>query len=114
MPPRTRTTAAGCHALVTKPHCCRPKQQKRPACKQTVRKISRLCHLTLVASPYRATRTASLRPSPSQVTLEIARYLVIAFLGLLLLRKAYTRLQLSRAKHPSLGGHAKMSRRLAR
>ena len=46
--------------------------------------------------------------------MEIARYLVIAFLGLLLLRKVYTRLQLSRAKHPSLGGHAKMSRRLAR
>ena len=46
--------------------------------------------------------------------MEIARYLVLAFLGLLLLRKVYTRLRLSRAKHPSLGGHAKMSRRLAR
>ena len=46
--------------------------------------------------------------------MEIARYLVLACLGLLFLRKVYTRLRLSRAKHPSLGGHAKMSRRLAR
>jgi len=46
--------------------------------------------------------------------LEIARYLVAAVLGLLLLRKAYIRLQLSRAKHPSLSGHSKMSRRMAR
>lgn len=46
--------------------------------------------------------------------MELARYLVAAVLGLLLLRKAYIRLQLSRAKHPSLSGHSKMSRRLAR
>ena len=46
--------------------------------------------------------------------MEIARYLVVIVLGLLLLRIVYTRLLLSRAKHPSLGGHAKMSRRLAR
>ena len=46
--------------------------------------------------------------------MEIARYLVAAILGLLLLRKVYIRLQLSRAKHPSLSGHSKMSRRMAR
>ncbi len=46
--------------------------------------------------------------------MEIARYLVAVLLGLVLLRKVYTRLQLSRAKHPSLSGHSKMSRRLAR
>jgi glutamate-1-semialdehyde 2,1-aminomutase len=46
--------------------------------------------------------------------LDIARYLVAAVLGLLLLRKATIRLQLSRAKHPSLSGHSKMSRRMAR
>ena len=46
--------------------------------------------------------------------MEIARYLVAAVLGLLLLRKATIRLQLSRAKHPSLSGHSKMSRRMAR
>jgi glutamate-1-semialdehyde 2,1-aminomutase len=51
---------------------------------------------------------------PLQVNLEIARYLALACLGLLLLRKVYTRLLLSRAKHPSLSGHSKMSRRLAR
>ncbi len=46
--------------------------------------------------------------------MEIARYLIAVILGLLLLRKIYTRLLLSRAKHPSLGGHSKMSRRMAR
>ncbi|MDE0853642.1 MAG: aminotransferase class III-fold pyridoxal phosphate-dependent enzyme, partial [Nevskia sp.] len=40
--------------------------------------------------------------------------LVAACLGLLLLRKAYIRLRLSRAKHPSLSGHSKMARRMAR
>ncbi len=49
-----------------------------------------------------------------QVNLEIALYLLAAALGAWLLSKAYTRLQLSFAKHPSLSGHAKMSRRLAR
>ena len=46
--------------------------------------------------------------------MELARYLVAAILGLWLLRKILIRLQLSRAKHPSLNGHSKMSRRLAR
>jgi glutamate-1-semialdehyde 2,1-aminomutase len=57
-------------------------------------------------------------PITAQVILEIARYLAVACaiagLGLLLLNKVYTRLLLSRAKHPSLTGHSKMSRRLAR
>jgi glutamate-1-semialdehyde 2,1-aminomutase len=43
-----------------------------------------------------------------------AYYVAAAAALLLLLRKAVIRLQLSRAKHPSLAGHAKMSRRLAR
>ena len=46
--------------------------------------------------------------------METARYLVAACLGLLLLRKVYIRLRLSRAKHPSLSGHSKMARRMAR
>src|SRR5262245_35505375 len=37
----------------------------------------------------------------------------IAIAALWLLRLAWRRLELSRAKHPSLAGHAKMSRRLA-
>ena len=43
-------------------------------------------------------------------------YLVIAawILALILLRKLQVRLRLSRAKHPSLAGHAKMSRQLTR
>src|SRR5262245_63305329 len=36
-----------------------------------------------------------------------------AIAALWLLRRAWRRLELSRAKHPSLAGHAKMSRRLA-
>ena len=46
--------------------------------------------------------------------MEIVSYLLLAALGALLLRKGYVRLQLSRAKHPSLRGHSKMSRRMAR
>ncbi|MBV8063841.1 MAG: aminotransferase class III-fold pyridoxal phosphate-dependent enzyme [Nevskia sp.] len=46
--------------------------------------------------------------------MDIARYVVVAILGLLLLRKIFIRLQLSRAKHPSLSGHSKMARRMAR
>lgn len=41
-------------------------------------------------------------------------YGAAAAAGLLLLRRAFVRLQLSRAKHPSLRGHAKMARRVAR
>ncbi len=44
----------------------------------------------------------------------IAEYLLAACLGVLLLRKAFARLRLSRAKHPSLSGHARLSRRLSR
>src|SRR5262245_65520013 len=38
---------------------------------------------------------------------------VLAIAALWLLHRAWRRLELSRAKHPSLAGHAKMSRRLA-
>jgi glutamate-1-semialdehyde 2,1-aminomutase len=41
-------------------------------------------------------------------------YMVGAVVGLFILRKAQIRLQLSRAKHRSLAGHSKWSRRLAR
>jgi glutamate-1-semialdehyde 2,1-aminomutase len=41
-------------------------------------------------------------------------YIVGAVVGLVILRKAQIRLQLSRAKHRSLAGHSKWSRRLAR
>jgi len=41
-------------------------------------------------------------------------YIVGAVVGLFILRKAQIRLQLSRAKHRSLAGHSKWSRRLAR
>ena len=40
--------------------------------------------------------------------------LIAAFVAVLLLPRIYRRLQLSRAKHPSIRGHARMSRRLAR
>lgn len=40
-------------------------------------------------------------------------YIPLAGLALVFLRKSYTRLQLSRAKHPSLRGHSKWSRRVA-
>ncbi|WP_299541272.1 aminotransferase class III-fold pyridoxal phosphate-dependent enzyme [uncultured Herbaspirillum sp.] len=46
--------------------------------------------------------------------MDIAIILAAAIIGLLLFRKVYIRLRLSRAKHPSLSGHAKMSRRMAR
>lgn len=41
-------------------------------------------------------------------------YVLAAAVSLLLLRKAQVRLRLSRAKHPSINGHAKISRRLAK
>ena len=40
-------------------------------------------------------------------------YIAVVVVALLLLRKVYTRLQLSVAKHPSLRGHSKWSRRVA-
>lgn len=40
--------------------------------------------------------------------------IVLAVLGVIIVRKVFIRLRLSRAKHPSLRGHAKMSRRAAR
>jgi glutamate-1-semialdehyde 2,1-aminomutase len=43
-----------------------------------------------------------------------AYFIAAAAVALLLLRKAVFRLQLSRAKHPSLAGHSKISRRLAK
>ena len=39
---------------------------------------------------------------------------IILLIALYLIRKIQIRLRLSRAKHPSLAGHAKMSRRVAR
>src|SRR3569833_1872465 len=41
-------------------------------------------------------------------------YIVGAVVGLVIVRKAQIRLQLSRAKHRSLAGHSKWSRRFAR
>jgi glutamate-1-semialdehyde 2,1-aminomutase len=41
-------------------------------------------------------------------------YALLVVAGLVLLKAAWTRLQLSRAKHPSLRGHSKWSRRMAR
>ena len=41
-------------------------------------------------------------------------YLLLAIICILLLKKVHTRLRLSFAKHPSLRGHAKMSRRMAK
>ncbi|MFT6906178.1 MAG: glutamate-1-semialdehyde 2,1-aminomutase [Oleiphilaceae bacterium] len=41
-------------------------------------------------------------------------YFISVLFALLLLRKLFIRLQLSKAKHPSLRGHAKMSKRVAR
>jgi len=40
--------------------------------------------------------------------------ILATIISIILLRKIYIRLQLSRAKHPSLRGHAKWSRRIAR
>ncbi|WP_439102375.1 hypothetical protein, partial [Congregibacter sp.] len=44
----------------------------------------------------------------------IASYVLVALLGGFIAHKSFVRLRLSRAKHPSLRGHAKWSRRLAR
>ena len=41
-------------------------------------------------------------------------YFVLILLGCYLVSKAFIRLRLSRAKHPSLRGHSKWSRRIAR
>ena len=41
-------------------------------------------------------------------------YIIAVIAGCLLLRKAYIRLHLSQAKHPSLRGHSKWSRRIAK
>jgi glutamate-1-semialdehyde 2,1-aminomutase len=48
------------------------------------------------------------------VTDNILLYVICACAAAVLLHKLYLRLQLSRAKHPSLTGHARMSRRFAR
>ena len=45
--------------------------------------------------------------------MAVLGYALLALLAVLLLRKALLRLQLSRAKHRSLTGHARMSRRFA-
>lgn len=46
--------------------------------------------------------------------IDILLHVLAALAALYLLRKAAVRLQLSRAKHPSLRGHAKMARRMAK
>lgn len=46
--------------------------------------------------------------------MELTSYVLAGLAGLVLLRKAQVRLRLSRAKHPSINGHAKISRRLAK
>ena len=45
---------------------------------------------------------------------EMALYGIGAGLGGLTVRRLFRRLQLSKAKHPSLRGHARLSRRVAR
>lgn len=45
---------------------------------------------------------------------SVALYVIYVTVAVILLRKIQVRLRLSRAKHPSLRGHAKMSRRVAR
>jgi len=45
---------------------------------------------------------------------DLALYVAVAIAGLFILRKVYIRLRLSRAKHPSLRGHSKWSRRITR
>jgi glutamate-1-semialdehyde 2,1-aminomutase len=47
------------------------------------------------------------------VAASLILYALGALVAALLLRKLYLRLQLSRAKHPSLSGHARLSRRFA-
>lgn len=45
---------------------------------------------------------------------QLALSIFGAGLGLWIIKKAYTRLQLSMAKHPSLAGHSRMAKRVAR
>jgi len=45
---------------------------------------------------------------------ESIAYLTYALIAIYMLRKVYIRLQLSKAKHPSVTGHSKMSRRIAK
>lgn len=48
------------------------------------------------------------------MTLQFWPYVIYVTLALVVLRKIQVRLRLSRAKHPSLGGHAKLSRIVAK
>jgi glutamate-1-semialdehyde 2,1-aminomutase len=52
--------------------------------------------------------------SEERLNSTLILYIVGAVVGLVILRKAQIRLQLSRAKHRSLAGHSKWSRRFAR
>ncbi len=45
---------------------------------------------------------------------SLGLYVIYSIVGLFVLRKVQVRLRLSRAKHPSLRGHSKMSRRIAK
>ena len=45
---------------------------------------------------------------------QIAFGIVGAGIGLYLIKKIVSRLQLSKAKHPSLAGHSRMAKRVAR
>jgi len=45
---------------------------------------------------------------------SLGLYVIYSIIGLFALRKVQVRLRLSRAKHPSLRGHSKMSRRIAK
>jgi glutamate-1-semialdehyde 2,1-aminomutase len=47
-------------------------------------------------------------------TYQLGFYILCAVVALLLLKKVFIRLQLSKAKHPSLTGHSKLARRLAK
>jgi glutamate-1-semialdehyde 2,1-aminomutase len=47
-------------------------------------------------------------------TYQLGFYILCAVVTLLLLKKVFIRLQLSKAKHPSLTGHSKLARRLAK
>ncbi len=46
--------------------------------------------------------------------IQLVLYLVYFFITIIILRKITIRLQLSRAKHPSLAGHSKMLRRISK
>lgn len=48
------------------------------------------------------------------MSIENCLWLVVCFVALVLLRKVHIRLQLSRAKHPSLKGHSKWMRRISK